>query len=53
MYGWIWRHLPGPRWARAVIVVLALAIIVLTLFEWVFPAVSAWLPFQEQTVSDS
>ena len=20
MYGWIWRHLPGPRWARATIV---------------------------------
>ena len=50
MYAWIWRHLPGPRWARATIAVLALAIIVLVLFEWVFPEVSALLPFQEQTV---
>jgi hypothetical protein len=52
MYAWIWRHLPGPRWARAIIAVLALAIVVLMLFEWVFPAVSALLPFQEQTVAD-
>ncbi len=52
MYGWIWSHLPGPIWARAIIAVLALAIVVLVLFEWVFPAVSALLPFQEQTVTD-
>ncbi len=52
MYAWIWRRLPGPRWARAAIAVLALAIVVLALFEWVFPAVSAVLPFQEQTVTN-
>lgn len=53
MYGWIWRQLPGPIWARAIIAVLALAIVVLVLFEWVFPAVSALLPFQEQTVTNA
>jgi len=52
MYAWIWRHLPGPRWSRATIAALALAIVVLALFEWVFPAVSALLPYQEQTVTD-
>ena len=52
MYPWIWRHLPGPAWARTIIVVLALAIIVLVLFEWVFPAISALLPYQDQTVGD-
>jgi polyferredoxin len=51
MYAWMWRHLPGPRWARTTIVALTLAIVVLALFEWVFPAVSAVLPFQEQTVT--
>ena len=53
MYPWLWRHLPGPTWARVTILALSAAIIVLVLFEWVFPAVSELLPFQEQTVSDS
>ncbi len=51
MYAWIWNHLPGPTWARAIIATLALAVVVLVLFEWVFPEVSALLPFQEQTVN--
>ncbi|MCB2412636.1 hypothetical protein LGT39_07230 [Demequina sp. TTPB684] len=50
MYAWIWRHLPGPVWLRAIEAALALALVVLVLFEWVFPFVSAILPFQEQTV---
>ena len=50
IYPWIWRHLPGPRWARAIQVALILAIVVLSLFEWVFPWVSAQLPYQDQTV---
>ena len=53
IYPWIWRHLPGPRWARAVIVALLIAIVVLSLFEWVFPWVSAQLPYQDQTVGGS
>ncbi|MBC7297653.1 MAG: hypothetical protein H5T82_02020 [Demequina sp.] len=52
MYAWIWRHLPGPVWTRTIVAVLTLAIVVLALFEWVFPAVSALLPFQDQTVTD-
>lgn len=50
MYPWIWRHLPGPYWARAVIAVLLVSIVVLALFEWVFPWVSSQLPYQDQTV---
>ncbi len=50
MYGALWRVLPGPRWARAAALVLATAIVVLVLFEWVFPWVSSVLPYQEQTV---
>ncbi len=52
MYAWIWGHLPGPRWARATISALIIVIVVLVLFEWVFPAVSAILPFQDQTVTN-
>lgn len=50
MYGWIWRHLPGPSWVRAIIVGLALAAIVMSLFTWVFPWISEMIPIQEQTV---
>lgn len=52
MYAWMWRHLPGPRWARATIAALGFFIVVLVLFEWVFPEVSSLLPFQDQTVTD-
>lgn len=50
MYGALWRVLPGPTWARVATLVLATAIVVLSLFEWVFPWVSSMLPYQEQTV---
>ena len=50
MYGALWRVLPGPRWARTAALVLVTAIVVLVLFEWVFPWVSSVLPYQEQTV---
>lgn len=50
IYPWIWRHLPGPRWARVVTLVLVVAIVVLGLFEWVFPWVSEQTPYQDQTV---
>ena len=50
MYGWLWRHLPGPAWARVIILVLAAAIIVLALFEWGFPWISHVTGYQDQTV---
>jgi hypothetical protein len=50
MYGALWNVLPGPKWARAATLVLLAAIVVLSLFEWVFPWVSSILPYQEQTV---
>ena len=37
MYGWIWRHLPGPRWVRAIIALILTAAVVFILFQWVFP----------------
>lgn len=52
MYPWLWRHLPGPTWARVTIVVLGAALVVLALFEWVFPWVSEMLPYQDQTVGE-
>ena len=49
MYGWIWRHLPGPtaaKVAEAVVLVLGIvALLMLIVFPWVEPL----LPFNQVT----
>jgi Fe2+ transport system protein B len=53
MYGWIWRHLPGNAWLRAIIsLVLALAVVYL-LFQVVFPWAEPLLPFNDVTVDNN
>lgn len=37
MYGWIFRHLPGPVWLKVVWALLLVAAVVFALFEWVYP----------------
>ena len=50
MYGWIWRHLPGPTASKAALaLVLVLAVVALLLFV-VFPWVEPRLPFNDVTV---
>jgi hypothetical protein len=50
VYGWIWRHLPGPTAGKAVLaLVLVLAVVALLLFV-VFPYVEPRLPFNDVTV---
>ncbi len=50
MYGWLWRHLPGNRATRVVLLtVLCLAVVVL-LFGVVFPWLEPRLPFNQVTV---
>ena len=50
MYGFLWRHLPGPTAAKAVTaLVLAFAVVALLLFV-VFPWVEPRLPFNDVTV---
>ncbi|HJQ46064.1 MAG TPA: hypothetical protein VJ870_07045 [Amycolatopsis sp.] len=50
MYGWIWRHLPGPVAAKlAISVVLVLAIVAL-LFFVIFPWLDPLLPFNQVSV---
>jgi hypothetical protein len=49
MYGWIWRHLPGPVAVRvALAVILALGVAALLLFV-VFPWLEPLLPFNNVT----
>jgi hypothetical protein len=50
MYGWIWRHLPGPWPARAVISALLVTGVVAVLFTVVFPWAEHALPFLQVTV---
>lgn len=40
MYGWIYRHLPGPAVFRVLVMLAAAAGIVALLFGWVFPWLS-------------
>ena len=37
MYGWLWRHLPGPAPVRALIALALFIGVVAVLFLWVFP----------------
>lgn len=49
MYGWIWRHLPGPLYLRvATAFVLVLAVVALLMFV-VFPWAEPKLPFNNVT----
>ena len=50
MYGALWRSLPGPPWVRAVLCLGLALLVVVVLFGWVFPTVSTWLPFTDNTV---
>jgi hypothetical protein len=50
MYGWIWRHLPGPATAKLTLaIVLVLAVVALLMFV-IFPWVDPLLPFNQVSV---
>ena len=50
MYGWVWRTLPGPVWVRVAIVALVAVAVVSICFNWLFPAVAPFMPFNDITV---
>ncbi|MBO8187210.1 hypothetical protein [Streptomyces spirodelae] len=50
MYGWIWRHLPGNVYVRALISVVLVVGVVFLLFQYVFPWAEPLLPFNDVTV---
>jgi hypothetical protein len=45
VYGWLWRHLPGPWPARAALATVLAAAVVVVLFLVVFPWLEPRLPF--------
>ncbi|MDO9397290.1 MAG: hypothetical protein Q7T71_12140 [Herbiconiux sp.] len=51
MYAAFWRLLPGPLWARILIVVVLLAAVLFALAFWVFPLIDdLTAPAQDVTV---
>ena len=49
MYGWIWRHLPGPLYLRVIEAVVLVVAIVGLLMCVVFPWAEPKLPFNNVT----
>ncbi len=50
MYGWLWRHLPGPTAVRLLICLVLAAVVVVVLFGWGFQYLAPYLPFNDGTV---
>ncbi|WP_236790290.1 hypothetical protein [Amycolatopsis sp. GM8] len=51
MYGWIWRHLPGPLAAKLVLAAVLIAAVVALLLFVVFPWADPLLPFNHVSVN--
>lgn len=47
MYAWLFRMLPGPLWLRILMVLVLLAVLIVVLFGWVFPAIAPYMPFNQ------
>ena len=48
----IWNAIPGPRWARALLLLAIGAVAVWALFEYVFPWISVEFGIQEQNLEE-
>lgn len=53
MYGALWRVLPGPAALRVLLLLLLAAAVVAVCFQWLFPALAPYMPFNDQTVEAS
>lgn len=52
MYGYLWRRLPGPWPARALLSLLLILALVAALFVWGFPLLAPLMPFNDGTVGE-
>jgi hypothetical protein len=52
MYGWLWRHTPGPVAVRVLLLTVVALAVLAACFAWVFPAVSPHMPFNQTTVGE-
>ena len=52
MYGFIFRHLPGPKWLKVIESLVLILAVVFVLFEWVFPLVNTYIVGNTAAVSN-
>jgi len=52
MYALLWRALPGPGWFRVILLLVLAVAAVYACFEWLFPQIADYMPFNEQTVGE-
>ncbi len=50
MYRLLWRALPGPRWAKAIQALILAVVVFVVLMNYVFPAVSSLMPYNDVAV---
>jgi hypothetical protein len=50
MYAWIWQHLPGATWVRALLSLVLVVAVVAVLFLVVFPWLDGVLGINEVTI---
>lgn len=50
MYAALWQLLPGPIWARIIVVVVLVAAVLFSLVTWVFPWVQTLIDTPEVTI---
>ena len=50
LYGFVWRHLPGPLPVKVLLAVVLVLAVVAALFTWVFPALEPYMPGNDITV---
>lgn len=50
MYGWIFRHLPGPLWLRIVTSVLLVAGALVLMVQFLFPWMSEYTQLTDSTI---
>lgn len=52
MYAALWRVLPGPWWARVLILVALVAVFLTACVLWIFPFVDQFVAPQDVTVDE-
>lgn len=52
MYGWLWRHLPGPTSVRLLLLLVMAFGVLAVCYVWFFPWLAPHMPFNGITVGE-
>lgn len=53
MYGWIFRHLPGPLWVRILTSAALVACALVLMVQFLFPWMSEFTTFTDSTIGSA